>query len=789
VGFYTSRPLFKRLIRWASAGLQAAKQLEFFGGRATGATQGPTRLLQEAVAVAQHHDGLTGTEMQHVAYDYALRVAVGGAAAQEMQADVLGKLVTPDGSAQMPKLVECVLAYNESVCPFTQAATDPSGKMAGPLLVLLYNSQAHVVSSQRVSLAVERPDLIVVNSQQQKVAIQQIVDNEAADPEGTGYASRVAIRRRNAERQERHQQQLQQQLQNGGSNKKQARRRKGKSATVAAEQLEAVPSRYTLTFMSENVGPLGVESYFVVPTNGAGVAEQGFDDAKELLLRETQQHEQPLAKPQKKSTKASGSAGSAESSSAADDVVSISNSLVSLSFSSTTGLLVGYTDLSTGEVFALGQEWLFYESFVDPTGASPNAGAYISRFSNDNVPFPIGATSGAVAQLSVVSRGPVVWEVHQQFADWCVQTVRLVAGSKAVEVEWSVGPVPLTDNDGVDRGKEVILRFNTAPNAQVPAPFNTARGINNGATWFTDSNGREFVQRRRDYRATWPMTHEEPVTSNYAPINAAIFMNDAATVPTGQRVAQLTVLTDRSQGGASITNNTLEIMVHRRLVADDDKGVHEPLNETTSVTPYPNMQRIGPGIVVKGTHTLLLSSQPATSVSSFAADYRPLMASVYSPLIASYASLPGGAGADGIAAYLKTHQSSLSLAGTSLPPNLDLMTLQSWDNGTALVRLAHRYARGEAIDAGLSQAVTFDLATLLSPSAGTLVKAEELSITANQPAAALAERNKKSFANLRRDPDAPAPVIHQDTGLPLEEGQTVVTISAMQIRTFQLTYA
>jgi hypothetical protein len=86
--------------------------------------------------------------------------------------------------------------------------------------------------------------------------------------------------------------------------------------------------------------------------------------------------------------------------------------------------------------------------------------------------------------------------------------------------------------------------------------------------------------------------------------------------------------------------------------------------------------------------------------------------------------------------------------------------------------------------------VTIDLATLLSPSmSGTLVKAEELSITANQPAAALAERNKKSFANLRRDPDAPAPVIHQDTGLPLEEGQTVVTISAMQIRTFQLTYA
>ena len=43
---------------------------------------------------------------------------------------------------------------------------------------------------------------------------------------------------------------------------------------------------------------------------------------------------------------------------------------------------------------------------------------------------------------------------------------------------------------------------------------------------------------------------------------------------------QLTVLTDRSQGGASINDGQIELMVHRRTLNDDNLGVGEPLNET-----------------------------------------------------------------------------------------------------------------------------------------------------------------------------------------------------------------
>jgi hypothetical protein len=67
---------------------------------------------------------------------------------------------------------------------------------------------------------------------------------------------------------------------------------------------------------------------------------------------------------------------------------------------------------------------------------------------------------------------------------------------------------------------------------------------------------------------------------SYFPVNAATYINDST--------AQLTVVVDRSQGAASLGSGQLEIMVHRRLLYDDSRGVGEPLNETAGITPYPN---------------------------------------------------------------------------------------------------------------------------------------------------------------------------------------------------------
>ena len=69
-----------------------------------------------------------------------------------------------------------------------------------------------------------------------------------------------------------------------------------------------------------------------------------------------------------------------------------------------------------------------------------------------------------------------------------------------------------------------------------------------------------------------PFTINEPVAENYYPVNAMIALDDGKD--------EMAVVTDVAMGGSSMVDGSLELMVHRRLQADDHRGVQEPLNET-----------------------------------------------------------------------------------------------------------------------------------------------------------------------------------------------------------------
>jgi hypothetical protein len=76
--------------------------------------------------------------------------------------------------------------------------------------------------------------------------------------------------------------------------------------------------------------------------------------------------------------------------------------------------------------------------------------------------------------------------------------------------------------------------------------------------FFTDSNGRQTLMRRRDFRPTWPLDVSEPVSENYYPINSHIYITDAEQNPT----MAVSLVTDRAQGGTSLKDGQLELMVY-----------------------------------------------------------------------------------------------------------------------------------------------------------------------------------------------------------------------------------
>jgi len=110
-------------------------------------------------------------------------------------------------------------------------------------------------------------------------------------------------------------------------------------------------------------------------------------------------------------------------------------------------------------------------------------------------------------------------------------------------------------------GKEITINFYSPE-------------IATNQTFYTDSNGLEMQQRILNYRPTWEVNITEPMAGNYFPVNSAIYIQD---VNAGKR---MTILNDRSQGGSGMRTGEIELMIQRRILHDDNRGVGEPLNET-----------------------------------------------------------------------------------------------------------------------------------------------------------------------------------------------------------------
>jgi hypothetical protein len=192
--------------------------------------------------------------------------------------------------------------------------------------------------------------------------------------------------------------------------------------------------------------------------------------------------------------------------------------------------------------------------------------------------------------------------------------------------------------------------------------------------------------RKRNSRPTWDWEIFEPVAGNYYPINAAIYIEDTN--------ASLAVLVDRSQGGSSITDGSIELMVQRRIIADDSRGVDEAMNETTGgVTPYPpygNATRVGDGIIIKGTHRIMIG--PGNAGAAMARSQMDI--TFAEPLVF--------VGSEPISNPVSFQNPTFSGITLPLPPNVMLITFARMhyrtDAFAFLIRLGHQYGIDESTE-------------------------------------------------------------------------------------------
>uniref|UniRef100_A0A7S2SZB3 Alpha-mannosidase n=1 Tax=Chloropicon primus TaxID=1764295 RepID=A0A7S2SZB3_9CHLO len=375
--------------------------------------------------------------------------------------------------------------------------------------------------------------------------------------------------------------------------------------------------------------------------------------------------------------------------------IKISDGNIGLTFDGSSGLMRGMENQKYGIQMESSIDFLVYNS---SNGQGQNSGAYIFR-PEGTLPL---LNRGDKLNLTVVE-GPLFSEMRQTFAPWLHLSTRVYGNRDWAELMWRVGPIPFADN----LGKEISMRVSSS--------------VSSGDEFYTDSNGRDMLKRVVNYRPTWDLQVSEPVAGNYYPLTAALAIHDDKS--------EMAVLLDRACGGTSLNSGDLEFMVHRRILADDARGVGEALNETECGCRDCHCA----GLRVAGTTGLVLAS--ATDGPGLR---RQVQARKESPLVTAFRAITS-----------MDRVSPLSGIQGKFPDNVSVMTFHAQDAASILIRLAHMYQAMES--SSHSRTAKVDLQSLL-------------------PGKQITEIHEKSLS------------ANQDLGS--ITGTTVVSVDPMQIRTF-----
>ncbi|CAG2107047.1 unnamed protein product [Medioppia subpectinata] len=558
-GYYTSRPALKRYERVGNNFLQACKQLDVLAGMG-GVYDKEVTALREWQAVMQHHDAITGTEKQHVASDYALKLAKSIAGCERVVNRAVAKLAAKSMANRtvqsLPEQLFCQ-QLNVSACEWTESLNTS-------LAVTVYNPYG-----QPVRHILRLP---ITNRSVQVL-----------DPTG-----------------------------------------------AAVNQTYVFPIPGPVLSLNERDSEALEELVFEAPVPALGFVT--------YTLKLQDADDSPIAPVVRKVV------GDFSVQTPGFDV-----------FFDRNGRLQALRFRDSGRNVSLRQEFAYYSSHSG-TNSGPDraSGAYIflpepKEFATDNVIAPADCNYRAQ-----VVESPVLTEVHHYIQKYLSQVIRIDHRSDTIEIDYTCGPIPVAD----ESGKEIVFRWQT--------------DLNTGGVFYTDSNGRQTMRRRRDYRPTYKLNVTQPVSGNYYPVNNWIAIWDEVAG------LQLTMLNDRAQGGTGFREGQIELMVHRRILHDDGIGVDEPLDE-------PGVD--GNGLTIRGRFWLQLATVAAATEL-----HRELANRLMMEPVVTFNRLAKGQAPH----YYKKHRTNYTALYNPLPRNIHLLTLERWANRTLLLRLEHFYQWNES---------------------------------------------------------------------------------------------
>ncbi|PUZ61565.1 hypothetical protein GQ55_4G286400 [Panicum hallii var. hallii] len=247
--------------------------------------------------------------------------------------------------------------------------------------------------------------------------------------------------------------------------------------------------------------------------------------------------------------------------------VEMKNSYYTLSFDASHGLLQTVTGHKDGEQTVIGEEIGMYRSH--------GSGAYLFK--------PIGEARSIVEEGGhfILTEGPLVQETHSlPKTEWhkpplshstriydCGDSIQ----DMLIEKEYHVELAGHVFND-----KELIVRYKT--------------DIDNQRIFYSDLNGFQ-MSRRQTY-------DKIPLQGNYYPMPSLAFLQDSL----GNRFS---VHSKQSLGAASLKNGWLEIMLDRRLVQDDGRGLGQGVMDNRPMNVIFHLLRESNVSALPKTHSLL----------------------------------------------------------------------------------------------------------------------------------------------------------------------------------------